>query len=257
MNIIVRPRCVLVTRPTHQSVQLSELIEQRGWRVVRFPTLEILPAFHSNKVARLLRRLHDFDTLIFISANAVNFALQANGGKIDPFNNHRIAAVGRATARALEAAGLRVALLPSTGFNSEALLDLPEFRVVKGQSFLIVRGEGGRETLADTLRDRGAIVEYLEVYKRIRPKSDNGQVAQLLKSRELDVITITSGEALQNFMAMLDRESQHMALAVPLIVISERMKEIAEELGFKTILIADSPADAAIFEKVTTVCNGE
>lgn len=249
-----RPVSVLVTRPAHQAGYLVDLIEQRGWCAIRFPVLEILPVTHSDKVKNLLQRLHCFDALIFISANAVNFALQANGGRIDPFKNHRIAAVGRATAKALEAAGLAVAWVPATGFNSEALLDMPEFKVVEGRSFLIVRGEGGLETLANTLRARGATVEYLEVYRRIKPEPDSRQVVQLLERRELDAITVTSGEALQNLTDMLGRDRRPELLAVPLVVISERMKDLAETMGFKRISVADSPADAAILEKVTTVC---
>jgi uroporphyrinogen-III synthase len=257
LKVKSRPSSVLVTRPAHQADHLVDLIEQRGWRAIRFPVLEILPVTYSDKVKNQLQRLHCFDALIFISANAVNFALQANGGKIDSFKNHRIAAVGRATAKALEAVGLPVAWVPSTGFNSEALLAMPEFKAVKGQSLLIVRGEGGLETLAETLRARGAVVEYLEVYRRIKPECNNRQVIQLLKRRELDVITVTSGEALQNLVDMLDQDSRPEMLAVPLVVISERMKDLAETMGFKQIIIADSPADAAILEKVTTVCNGE
>ena len=248
---------MLVTRPVHQSGHLIELIEQRGWRAIQFPAIEILPAIHSGRVEILLQRLYCFDTLIFISANAVNFALQANGGKIDLFKNHRIAAVGGATAKALEAAGLAVTWTPAAGFNSEALLEMPAFKEVKGRSVMIVRGEGGRETLADTLRARGAIVEYLEVYRRVKPECDPGLVVRLLENHELDVITITSGEALRNFMEMLGRVIRFETLAVPLVVISERLKDMAETMGFQKIAIADSPADAAILEKVTSMYNGE
>ncbi|MGR9045302.1 MAG: uroporphyrinogen-III synthase [Gammaproteobacteria bacterium] len=248
---------VLVTRPAHQAEHLVELIERRGWRAVLFPVLEILPVMGSEKLNSLLPRLEHFDILIFISANAVNFALQANGGKIDLFENHRIAAVGRATAKALEMAGLSVDWLPTSGFNSEALLEMPAFQRVEGRSLLIVRGEGGRETLADTLRARGATVEYLEVYKRIRPESDNRPVVRLLERHELDVITLTSGEALQNLMVMLGQNCRSELCTVPLVVISQRMKDMAEAMGFETVMVADSPADTAMIETITKVCNGE
>lgn len=247
---------MLVTRPAHQADHLVDLVERQGARAIRFPVLGILPMPQSDKVKNILNKLPCFDVLLFVSANAVNFALQANGGKIDPFKNHRIAAVGRATAKALETAGLPVSWVPESGFNSEALLAMPELQSVKGMRFLIVRGEGGRETLADTLNARGAVVEYLEVYKRIKPETDNSQVVQLLERRELDVVTATSGEALQNLTDMLNRDGLEL-LSVPLVVVSERMKGMAEAMGYKRIAIAESPTDAAILEKVTTVCNGE
>ncbi len=257
MNIPSRPVAVLVTRPAHQAAHLAELVEQRGWRAVRFPALEIIPVKPVDKVNSMLQRIDLFDALIFISVNAVNFALQANDGKIDRFKNHRIAAVGRATATALETAGLAVTWVPEAGFNSEALLAMPELQAIGGRSFLLVRGESGRELLADTLRARGATVEYLEVYRRIQPECDNTFVKQLLSRRELDVITVTSVEALENLTAMLGLQIQDKVLLVPLVVISERMRNKARAMGFKRIVIADSPSDAAIVETVSTVCNGE
>ncbi|MGR9053083.1 MAG: uroporphyrinogen-III synthase, partial [Gammaproteobacteria bacterium] len=163
-----RPFTILVTRPSHQAGRLAALIGQKRWRAVLFPTLEIVPNLQSDSFHCLFDRLEKFDQSIFISANAVNFAVSANNGKIDTFSNHRIAAVGRATADALVALGLKVCV-PDTGNDSESLLAMSEFENVSGQSILIIRGEGGRETLADTLRERGAKVEYLEVYRRIKP----------------------------------------------------------------------------------------
>lgn len=252
-----KPFSVLITRPEHQSNNLVRLVESRGWQAVRFPTLDIAPVPRSVGLKEQLKRLQDFDDIVFISANAVNFALQANNGKIAPFKHCKIAAVGKSTAKALESAGIAVDWVPGEGFNSEALLAMPHFHDVEGHSVLIVRGEGGREKLADTLRDRGARVDYLEVYKRIKPKSDALTVVNLLKRGDLDVITVTSGEALLNLVDMIAKDARHEMLSVPLITISERMRELAENIGFKRIMIASGPDDQAIVEKVTTVCNGE
>ena len=249
--------CVLVTRPEHQADNLVRLIERRGWHAIRFPVLEIVPAVKPDAQPFSCVRDKRFDAVIFISANAVNFALRANSGKIDPFKNHRIAAIGRATAKALEVAGLRVDWLPEAGFSSEALLAIPQFQTVKGQSFLIVRGEGGREELADALRERGAIVEYLEVYKRTKPNGDNRAVVRLIENRKLNVVTVTSGEGLQNLLEMLGLEIRSRLLSIPLVVISDRMKELAIGMGFESIAVTDNPADAAILEKVKTLIDGE
>ncbi len=252
-----KPISVLVTRPVHQAHNLARLIESRGWQAVRFPVLEIVPMPCSTGGFEKLERLQYFDCLIFVSANAVNFALQANNGKIAPFKQCKIASVGKATARTLESAGLVVDWVPNTGFDSEALLAMPYFQNVEGRAFLIVRGEGGREKLADTLRERGATVEYWEVYQRIRPQSDVQPVVDLLKRRELSLITVSSGEALLNLVEMLGSYAKSELMSVPLVVISERMKYLAEDIGFKRIALASGPDDEAIVQKVTTVCNGE
>lgn len=253
----MKPFSVLITRPGHQSDNLARLVESRGWHAILLPALEIAPMPRSIELIERLERLRDYDCLIFISANAVNFALQANNGRIGPFKNCKIAAVGRSTAKALESAGIVVDWVPDTGFNSEALLAMPPFQEVDGRSLLIVRGKGGREKLADTLRERGARVDYLEVYERVQPKTDTSRVVNLLKRGELDVITVTSGEALLNLVGMLAEEAWPEMASVPLVVIGERMHRLAEHIGFKRIAIALGPDDEAIVEKVTTVCNGE
>jgi len=194
--------CVLVTRPEHQAENLSRLIEQRGGIAVRFPTLEIVSR-DDDRIKSTLANLDGFRWVVFISANAVNFALKANSGKIPRTKSVRFAAVGQATAQAMKMAGLPVDLVPEYGYNSEALLEMPQLQQVEGQNCLIVRGEGGREQLATTLRSRGAEVDYLEVYKRIIPRMDSSPVVELLAQHRLDVITVTSAEALQNLSLML------------------------------------------------------
>jgi uroporphyrinogen-III synthase len=248
---------VLVTRPAHQAENLSRLIQERGGEAVRFPVLDIVARGNIDEVQDALKNLDKFQWVVFISPNAVNFALKANNGKIGRLKTVRFAAVGRATAQALEAAGLTVEVVPEQGYTSEALLAMPQMQQIKGQSCLIVRGEGGREELANTLRSRGADVQYLEVYKRTIPSIDNSQVVQLLTQHRLDVITVTSGEALQNLLIMLGEKNHQLLLPIPMVVVSDRIGQLAAGMGFKRIVVTENPADTAILETVTIVCNGE
>lgn len=248
---------VLVTRPAHQAENLSRLIQGRGGEAVRFPVLDIVARDNIEEVQYALKNLDKFQWVVFISPNAVNFALKANNGKIDRLKTVRFAAVGRATAQALEAAGLTVDVVPEQGYTSEALLAMPQMQQVKGQACLIVRGEGGREELANTLRSRGAVVQYLEVYKRTIPSIDSSQVVQLLAQHRLDVITVTSGEALQNLLIMLGENNHQLLLPIPIVVVSDRIRQLAAGMGFKRIAVTENPADTAILETVTIICNGE
>ncbi|HEY5138533.1 MAG TPA: uroporphyrinogen-III synthase, partial [Methylococcales bacterium] len=224
---------VLVTRPAHQAENLSRLIEERRGVAVRFPTLAIVAMEDSRAIQKTLAHLDRYQWLVFISANAVTMhSYYSDGVKMDKFKPGRIAAIGKATAQALVLARLPVDLVPESGYNSEALLAMPEMQQMKGQRCLIVRGEGGREELAATLRSRGACVEYLDLYRRIIPGSDSAQVSFLLAQDKLDVITITSGEALRNLLTMLEKYHQRL-LELPLVVISNRIRQIAEDMGFK------------------------
>jgi uroporphyrinogen-III synthase len=241
---------VLVTRPAHQAENLSRLIEKSGGVAVRLPTIAIVECDDLFVIQKKLTRLDSFQWLIFISANAVNFALKANDGKIPQCKMRQIAAIGKATANALEIAGVSVDLSTGQPYTSEALLAMPDMQHMQGQGILIVRGEGGREELANTLRRRGADVHYLNVYKRIIPSTDNTHVIALLEQHKLDVITATSGEVLQNLLIMLGAAHHRQLFSLPLVVVSDRIKLLATDMGFKRIAVASSPSDEAILETI-------
>lgn len=247
---------ILVTRPAHQAENLCRLIEEHGGTPIRFPTLNTVALDDCFTIRQTLSDLDRFQWVCFISANALDFALKANSGKIVQSKTVRFAAVGQATAQALELAGLPVDLLPEKGYNSEALLAMPQLQHVKEQKFLIIRGEGGRDELANTLRSRGAQVEYLDVYKRVIPGIDASSVLNLLAENKLDAITITSVEALQNLLTLLGKEKHKLLFAVPLVVVSDRIRYIAADMGFERINVTDSPSDTAIVETVTLIDGG-
>jgi uroporphyrinogen-III synthase len=248
---------VLVTRPAHQAEKLSHLIEELGGMAVRFPALAIAALDDSGEIQNTLTHLDKYQWLIFISANAVTMhSYYSDDVKISKFKSVRIAAIGKATAQALALGGLPVDLVAESGYNSEALLAMPEMQEINGQHYLIVRGKGGREELATTLSSRGAIVDYLDVYKRIIPDVDSSPVSLLIAQNKLDVITITSSEALQNLLVMLEEKYHQRLFQVALVVISNRIRQIAADLGFKRIAVTQSPSDIAILETVSMCVTG-
>lgn len=245
---------ILVTRPVAQAEKLCNLIESQSGIALRFPTLEIVA---SNPEPQMLEAAAVSDWLIFTSSNAVDFAIKAFGGKMPGLNKPRIAAVGQATAQTLHQAGWRVDCVPAAEFNSEGLLAEAQLQDVTGKTCVIVRGAGGLEKLAETLRSRGAELAYLEVYRRRRPDADSNELTACLAAGGLDAVTATSAEALQNLLAMLDKQSVALLQPLPLIVVSDRIGQTAEQLGFKRIAVSRQPADLAILETLTTLLNGE
>jgi len=245
---------ILVTRPAAQAENLCRLIEQRGGAALRFPTLEIVAATPDTQ---RLEAAATSDWLIFTSSNAVDFAIKAFGGKMQSLTRPCMAAVGQATANALAKAGWPVDCVPASEFNSEGLLAESALQAVAGKACVIVRGIGGREKLATTLGARGAKVGYLEVYERRRPTLDNSKLIHWLTEHQLDAVTLTSIEALQNLLATLNTAAIERLNQVPLAVISDRVAQMAEQLGFKRIAVSQQPSDAAILETLTTLLNGE
>jgi uroporphyrinogen-III synthase len=248
-------RRVLVTRPVHQAHQLTQLITEHGGEPVAFPALEIVALDDNTAIQTQLANLDKFQWLVFISANAVNFALKANGGKIHQPPSLRLIAIGSATAKALRAMEWVPDVIPPDPQTTETLLAMPEMQAVAGQHFLIIRGEGGREVLAQTLQSRGAHVECLAVYKRVMPQPVNTAVLALMAANKLDIITLTSVESLQNLLMMIGTEKRQQLLTIPLVVISDRIQGVALEMGFKQVAVTENPSDAAILATIKNICN--
>lgn len=239
---------VLVTRPAHQALPLCRLIEAHGGVAISWPTLHIAAPPDAQAATNLLQRLADYDVVIFASVNAVEHSWP--GIQQGALPSHlQIAAIGAATARALEAHGVRHCLRPAHGFTSETLLALPRFQVLHGQRILIVRGCGGRMFLVETLTRRGAQVDCAEVYRRELPRVDTRQRDALLRDWEsgrIGAVLITSSESLQNLFAMLGSAGQPYIRSTPLIVVSARIQRAAVEQGCRHILLAREASDQAL-----------
>ena len=234
---------ILVTRAAHQAQGLIQTIESHNGRAIAFPALEVAPCPDTSAAVAQLR--HHWDLVVFISPNAVGFATELLEG--EAIRSPQIAAVGAATARALRAAGSPANLIPEGRFDSEGLLALPALQQMQERQVLIVRGEGGRSLLGDTLRARGAKVGYAEVYRRLRPAVDP---APLLKrwEAEVDLVTATSAEVLNNLVAMLGGEGGARLRETPVVVISERMLERARAQGFRRLILASGADDRSVLE---------
>lgn len=157
------PVKVLVTRPDGQAASLMALLAEHGFTVRHEPALQIEPVpLVANAVASLDRAHAAF----FVSANAARLALPLIADAIGDWPDAvHCLAVGEATAGVLRDAGLPV-VVPAEGFNSEAVLALPCLARLDGKRVLVFRGDGGRELFAGALRDRGASVDYIQVYRR-------------------------------------------------------------------------------------------
>lgn len=242
---------VLVTRPRDQAENLARLIEARGGEAIRFPAIEIAEPQDLRALHAVIDRLKDFALAIFISPNAVQRAMnliRARGGLPEAT---RVACVGRASARELRRFGIDNAIVPPDRFDSEALLELPELQQVAGQRIVIFRGEGGRELLGDTLRARGAEIEYAECYRRLRPDADATPLRRRWARGEVDIVSVTSTDGLRNLFDMLGKDGQPWLIRTPIVVVSERMARACHELGFTTKpRVAATAGDEAILDAI-------
>ncbi len=142
---------------------LCRLLELQGASTLRLPALEIKPVGNRRETAARLGALENFDVIIFTSANAVRFGASL----LDQKRGLTLAAMGPATARALNHAGYRVAVQPPQTFDSESLLRHPKLERPAGSRILIIKGGNGRPFLEQELARRGAQVATADVYRRV------------------------------------------------------------------------------------------
>ena len=242
---------VLVTRPAHQAEGLCQLLEQAGATACRLPLIEITAPDNEQSAQQILSRLVDFDLVIFISANAVSRCYLYIGGAWP--EGPEIACVGRATARQLQSDfGREPDVLPRDGYDSEALLAMPALQAVQGKKILILKGEGGRKLLSETLADRGADVSYANLYRRQLPAEAGRELRSIQQQQNIDVVIFTSGEGIDNLLSLLDETSRPWLCQKTWLVIHPRLAEHARQAGCDNeIIISAGPSDEQIMQCLT------
>lgn len=254
MNKPLQGRRILVTRPAAQSAALASLIAEQGGQAICFPLIDILPVDDWLPLEDAVARLDQFALAIFISPNAVGFSLPRLLARRGWPAGLLAAAIGPGTVNRLADFAIKDVVVPRGRYDSEALLALPPMQAgcVAGKKVLILRGNGGRDLLAETLRARGATVECVTCYRR-EPPSGGAVVMSLLRNKGLDALTLSSSEGLRNLLDMLDTGSRERLLSLPVFVPHQRIAEEAARLGLRRVVLT-GPADAGLVEGMCNYC---
>ncbi len=233
---------VWVTRPSHQADGVSNLLTGAGLHVVRFPVIEIQPITGSDRLTSIFGNIARYQLLVFVSQNAVALSIQHYLDVASVPHDTLIVAIGGSTASMLQQHGLTNVLHASGGADSEALLSMPELQaeMVVDTSILLVRGQGGRGLLVDTLTERGASVEIAEVYMRNTPQYDTNETSRLWQQVAPDAIIVTSNESIENLVNLTPDAKRQTLLQTPLVVMSARNAVCASEHGFTGNIIVTS-----------------
>jgi uroporphyrinogen-III synthase len=215
----LKGRRIVVTRARHQASTLSDALHALGAEVIELPVIEIVPPHSYARLDEALKTAGSYHWLLFTSANAVRVfgeRLKAIGVAPAILASTKIAAIGPATAAALDSLGMTVNLVPES-YVAEALVrnfadDLNGVRV------LLIRARVARDVIPDTLRDRGAIVDVVDAYETVLPKDSAMMLPELLAS-VIDAVTFTSSSTVKNFIALLrqcglDKPPQLRAISI-------------------------------------------
>jgi uroporphyrinogen-III synthase len=227
-------KCILLTRPAGQNEALAAALQAHGAEAWLLPLIEILPPAEADAAAlqAMAAQLPDFDLAFFVSPNAVEHALRLLPRPLWPASL-RVATVGPGTARALHEAGFAEVIVPSNGFDSEAVLALPEFSApaVAGRRVLILRGNGGRELLAESLFARGVQLAVRTCYQRRAPVLDVAPLLQAAHTGRLQAMVFSSSEAVDNLAQQLAAHTPALLRSAPVFVPHARIAQRLRELG--------------------------
>ena len=233
---------IAITRPINQAKKLAALIEQAGGTPILFPLIEIEPLKDYSQFEAVTSEIETYDWAIFISSNAVQNGMPRLLKQGIP-SNLKFAAIGPVTASELQSFGVKDVLIPNDRFDSESLLALDEMHAVSNKKILIVRGVGGRDVLAETLKARGAQVSFAECYQRINPQTNCDLLANLYREKKLHGIVVTSSEAMRHLLDLAG--DADWLKHVTLFVNHARIADLPRQLGLK-VLVADAPGDEAM-----------
>ncbi|GHD97447.1 uroporphyrinogen-III synthase [Pseudocitrobacter faecalis] len=239
---------ILVTRPSPKGEELVSRLRTLGRVAWSFPLIEITPGRELAALSPALDALRPDDLLFALSPHAVSYAhahLQQQGQHWP--QQAACFAIGRSTALALHQVSGRQVRYPLDREISEVLLQLPELQNIAGKKVLILRGNGGRELLGETLAARGAEVTFCECYQRSAVHYDGAAEAMRWQKREVSTLVVTSGEMLHQLWALIPQwYREHWLLRCRLLVVSERLAQLARELGWQEIQVADSADNDAL-----------
>ncbi len=194
---------VLITRPEGQAHTLLAGVHALGGIASHIPFLAITPIAAAPALNRIAQRLNRYRAVLFVSANAVRTSWPILTSKLPWPSSLAAASVGPGTARVLRDLGVEQILMPSDRFDSEGLMALPFFSEENchGQRFALIRGEGGRDFLAQALRDRGGCVDEVASYQRQLNPFAVPALQQLWSGKRRQTLAvISSSESLQRLM---------------------------------------------------------
>jgi uroporphyrinogen III methyltransferase/synthase len=205
-------RVFIITRAREQSADITTLIESYGGKAVHCPTIEIVPPESWEGVDRAINEFEKYDWVIFTSANGVRYFLdrlkeRASSDKGSLFSEKRVCAIGPATRRSLEEAGVAVDLVAeesvAEGVVKAIIGHLNPEDSLRGKHILIPRARYARDVIPDELSKLGAAVDAVEAYQTMKPDVDCAHILDLFERRSVDAITFTSPSTVVNFAALV------------------------------------------------------
>ncbi len=231
---------ILVTRARHQASTLSKLLSEHGAQPIELPAIDIQAVANTAELDQAILYLSHYQWIVFTSVNGVEAFFQRlynQNSDTRALKGLKIAAIGPATAKALEMKGIIPDYLPEV-YTTERLIDGLRRREIVGQRFLLPRADIANKELAEGITQLGAEVHEIAVYKTLPSADTISRARQMLLSGEIDVVTFTSSSAVSNLVAVFKGE-QTMVNSAKVACIGPKTTDTAAKAGLKVDIVAE------------------
>ena len=238
---------LLLTRPAEDCAALAQTLAAQGVVSHCMPLLAIEALDETPEQCSAFADLQRYCAVIVVSKPAARIGLQLLAQHGAPTPDLPWFSVGAATAAVLAEQGLGVHF-PDLGDDSEALLALPALQqaiAAPAPRVLILRGEGGREFLAESLRSQGVSVDYLPLYRRVLPQYAPGELSRQVRAERLNGLVVSSGQGFEHLLQLAGDDWSALA-RLPLFVPSPRVAEQARAAGAQIVVDCRGASAAAL-----------
>jgi uroporphyrinogen-III synthase len=252
-------RVILVTRPADRGEELVRLLGGRGAVVEQRPTIALVPPSDPEPATRVLGRLESFDWILFTSSNGVRFFFQALAatGVALLGTKARMAAIGPATARELEAHGSSASLVARDS-RAEGLAEALHEQVRSGERVLLVRPEETRPFLQQRLAQFGLRVEDVPFYRNVAAPG-LPEIARDVVDGRYHAIVFTAPSTLRRLLRGAGERSAELREALdrlPLVAIGPLTAEAIVEEGLDAAAVAAEPSDTGLARALDGIFGG-
>ena len=234
---------IVITRPSDQQEEFAVLLSSLGAEAVRFPVIAIAPPDSWEAADRAIANINKYDWIIFTSVNGVisfaNRLITLHKDVSETLKDLKICAIGLKTAEVVEGYGLEVDYIPDE-FRAEAVAEGFMEMGSPGRHVLLPRAQVGRELLPGELARMGMKVDVIPVYKTVRPDADALKLRTMLRNREIDIVTFTSGSCVKNFLEIIGLDQYKILLTgVRIACISPVTSDTVRKYGLSVDIIPD------------------
>lgn len=232
---------IVLTRAREQAREFAQLLTAYGAETIEAPTIQIVPPASWKAIDQAIAALADYSWLIFTSVNGIApfmERLKVARKDVRALAHLRICAIGPRTAEELTRFGLAADLVPSE-YQAEGMVAALGTYDMRGKKVLIPRAEVAREILPQQLREKGATVDVLAVYRTIAPEADLSRLREQIESGGIDAVTFTSSSTVRNFVDMVGGMEQAKRLGTKTTVacIGPITAHSAEEAGLPVTIM--------------------